>query len=93
MRLTSIPPSPEPPPDRQADPWHARSTRTGHYVGWCAAPPPEDGAFDFDADKQEWYKFDDEKVSLVSRDKILALEGGGEDHSAYILLYRSKPLA
>ncbi|TNY17430.1 hypothetical protein DMC30DRAFT_419798 [Rhodotorula diobovata] len=65
----------------------------GHYVGWCAAPPPEDGAFDFDADKQEWYKFDDEKVSLVSRDKILALEGGGEDHSAYILLYRSKPLA
>jgi len=32
-------------------------------------------------------------VSLVGRDKILALEGGGEDHSAYILLYRSKPLA
>ena len=67
----------------------------GHYVGWCAAPPPSsDGAaLDFDYDKQEWYKFDDEKVSLVGRDKILALEGGGEDHSAYILLYRSKPLA
>ncbi|BGP43280.1 deubiquitinating enzyme [Rhodotorula kratochvilovae] len=65
----------------------------GHYVGWCAAPPPENGAAEFDVDKQEWYKFDDDKVSLVSRDKILALEGGGEDHSAYILLYRSKPLA
>ncbi|GAA5945898.1 hypothetical protein JCM3775_003340 [Rhodotorula graminis] len=67
----------------------------GHYVGWCAAPPPSDNgaALDFDYDKQEWYKFDDEKVSLVSCDKILALEGGGEDHSAYILLYRSKPLA
>ncbi|GAA5917178.1 hypothetical protein JCM8208_003999 [Rhodotorula glutinis] len=67
----------------------------GHYVGWCAAPPPSDdgAALDFDYDKQEWYKFDDEKVSLVGRDKILGLEGGGEDHSAYILLYRSKPLA
>ncbi|BGP03291.1 Ubiquitin carboxyl-terminal hydrolase 6 [Rhodotorula toruloides] len=69
----------------------------GHYVGWCAANPNEgkEGAeaYDFDPDKQEWYKFDDDKVSLVSKDKILALEGGGEDHSAYILLYRSKSLA
>ncbi|GAA6006041.1 ubiquitin-specific protease UBP6 [Rhodotorula paludigena] len=69
----------------------------GHYVGWCAAAPNVEGDSDalhnFDPDKQEWYKFDDEKVSLVSREKILALEGGGEDHSAYILLYRSKALA
>jgi hypothetical protein len=28
-----------------------------------------------DPDQTEWYKFDDDKVSLVSRDKILALEG------------------
>lgn len=45
-----------------------------------------------DPDKQEWWKFDDEKVSRVTRDKITALEGGGEDHTAYILLYRSKKL-
>ncbi len=31
----------------------------------------------------------DDKVSVVSREKILALEGGGEDSVAYILLYRS----
>lgn len=31
----------------------------------------------------------DDKVSVVGRDKILALEGGGEDSVAYILLYRS----
>ncbi|KAK4049975.1 deubiquitinating enzyme [Microbotryomycetes sp. JL201] len=43
-----------------------------------------------DPDKQQWYKFDDDKVSQVSKDKITLLEGGGEDHSAYILLYRSK---
>lgn len=69
---------------------------SGHYVGWTASPQTNaDGSPDFDADpdKQEWYKFDDEKVSLVSKDKILGLEGGGEDHCAYILLYKSKSLA
>ncbi|GAA5864767.1 hypothetical protein JCM1840_004892 [Sporobolomyces johnsonii] len=48
---------------------------------------------DADPDQREWYKFDDDKVSLVGRDKIAALEGGGEDHCAYILLYKSKSLA
>lgn len=79
------------------DAWPTLHPRAGHYVGWCAAVPNVEGGSDaqhnFDPDKQEWYKFDDEKVSLVSREKILALEGGGEDHSAYILLYRSKALA
>ncbi|GAA5863401.1 hypothetical protein JCM8547_006970 [Rhodosporidiobolus lusitaniae] len=67
----------------------------GHYVGWCAATRNKDSAepnWEADPDKEEWYKFDDDKVSTVSRDKILALEGGGEDHSAYILLYKSKSL-
>ncbi|GAA6018668.1 hypothetical protein JCM11491_001253 [Sporobolomyces phaffii] len=67
----------------------------GHYVGWTASPQVNsDGTPDFDADpdKQEWYKFDDEKVSLIAKEKILGLEGGGEDHCAYILLYKSKSL-
>lgn len=46
-----------------------------HYVGWCAA---NDRGEIEDPDKQEWYKFDDDKVSTVSRDKITLLEGGGE---------------
>lgn len=58
-----------------------RACSTGHYVGWTASPQTlPDGSPDFDADpdKQEWFKFDDEKVSLISREKILGLEGGGE---------------
>ncbi|GAA5983336.1 hypothetical protein JCM11641_006037 [Rhodosporidiobolus odoratus] len=68
----------------------------GHYVAWSAAARNKESGepeWDEDPDKQEWFKFDDDKVSRVSRDKILGLEGGGEDHSAYILLYKSKALA
>ncbi|KNZ52165.1 ubiquitin carboxyl-terminal hydrolase [Puccinia sorghi] len=75
----------------------------GHYMAWvrCDAakanpnlPAPSTHDADpkklelQDPDDQEWYKFDDEKVSVVHKDKILALDGGGEDSIAYILLYR-----
>lgn len=60
-----------------------------------------------DPNKQDWYLFDDEKVSVVPQSKILTLDGGGmspahtstlltlfagEDHTAYILLYSAKKL-
>ena len=54
--------------------WLITSRSKGHYVGWCAS----DAKGDVDPDKQEWFKFDDEKVSMVSREKITLLEGGGE---------------
>lgn len=38
----------------------------------------------------DWYKFDDEKVSVFSKEKLSTLDGGGEDSSAYVLLYKSK---
>ena len=41
-------------------------------------------------DDEDWYKFDDEKVSIFPKEKIPTLEGGGEDSSAYVLLYKSK---
>ncbi|KDQ16979.1 hypothetical protein BOTBODRAFT_106145 [Botryobasidium botryosum FD-172 SS1] len=41
-----------------------------------------------DSMKEEWYKFDDDRVSVVDREKIASLDGGGEDSTAYILLYR-----
>ena len=44
-------------------------------------------------DDDDWYKFDDDKVSVFPKEKIPTLEGGGEDSSAYVLLYKSKPLA
>ncbi|GAA6018356.1 hypothetical protein JCM10207_000816 [Rhodosporidiobolus poonsookiae] len=75
----------------------------GHYIAWCAAPRPNQSSSDDekakdeelyeDPDRQPWYRFDDDKVTEVTREKIMGLEGGGEDHSAYILLYRSKALA
>ncbi|KAF9516715.1 hypothetical protein BS47DRAFT_1315175 [Hydnum rufescens UP504] len=76
----------------------------GHYIGWVkkdaidsslasgsglsSSKPRED----YDDPKDEWYKFDDDKVSIVNKEKILNLDGGGEDSTAYILLYRSKPI-
>ena len=45
----------------------------------------------FDED-EDWYKFDDDKVSIFPKDKIATLDGGGEDSSAYVLLYKSRPL-
>ncbi|SCV73153.1 BQ2448_7078 [Microbotryum intermedium] len=74
----------------------------GHYVGWTRADAMDrknkgkgkaETELDVeDPDKVEWYKFDDEKVTTVAKEKITLLEGGGEDHSAYILIYRSKSL-
>ncbi|KAH6912061.1 ubiquitin carboxyl-terminal hydrolase 6 [Coprinopsis sp. MPI-PUGE-AT-0042] len=43
-----------------------------------------------EADDEDWYKFDDDKVSIFPKEKIPTLEGGGEDSSAYVLLYKSK---
>jgi ubiquitin carboxyl-terminal hydrolase 14 len=68
----------------------------GHYIGFVKksvfhAKP--DGGPAFDEDDEDWYKFDDDKVSVFPREKLGTIDGGGEDASAYVLLYRSKPLA
>lgn len=39
---------------------------------------------------EDWYKFDDEKVSVFPKEKLSTIDGGGEDASAYVLLYRTK---
>jgi len=65
----------------------------GHYIGWVrkdGLAPQTDG--DYDGGDDNWYKFDDDKVSIVTQEKITSLDGGGEDSTAYILLYRSKRL-
>jgi ubiquitin carboxyl-terminal hydrolase 14 len=56
-----------------------------------AVPGPS--TLDLDAeDDENWYKFDDEKVTEFPKEKLATLEGGGEDSSAYVLVYRSKVL-
>lgn len=48
-------------------------------------------AYDSEED-EDWFKFDDEKVTDFPKEKLPSLEGGGEDSSAYVLVYRSKVL-
>lgn len=43
-------------------------------------------------DEGKWWWFNDEKVSEVDEEKISQLAGGGESHSALILLYRAVEL-
>ncbi|EJD05216.1 cysteine proteinase [Fomitiporia mediterranea MF3/22] len=74
---------------------------SGHYIGFVkknALLPVNVGNEEgqkgkLAEDDEDWYKFDDEKVSIFPQDKLNTLEGGGEDASAYLLLYRSKSLA
>jgi ubiquitin carboxyl-terminal hydrolase 14 len=41
---------------------------------------------------EDWFKFDDDKVIDFPKEKLPTLEGGGEDSSANVLVYRSKVL-
>ncbi|KIO05881.1 hypothetical protein M404DRAFT_15289 [Pisolithus tinctorius Marx 270] len=74
----------------------------GHYMGFVkksvfhggssvngSASTPDKG---FDEDDEDWYKFDDDKVSIFPKEKLGTIDGGGEDSSAYVLLYKSKTL-
>lgn len=63
-----------------------RTADSGHYISWVrkdaidASMPSQTG----------WWKFDDEEVSSVADEDILKLDGGGDWHSAYMILYREK---
>ncbi|KAF1827966.1 cysteine proteinase [Dissoconium aciculare CBS 342.82] len=63
------------------------SADSGHYTAYVkktAAPGKvEDG---------KWWWFNDDKVQEVESEKIETLAGGGESHSALILLYRAVEL-
>lgn len=52
-----------------------RTSSSGHYVGWVH----QSG--------DTWLKCNDDEVSMVTKEDILKLSGGGDWHSAYILLY------
>ena len=76
----------------------------GHYIGFVkkralhsnpvAAGAAGAGATgpQLDEDDEDWYKFDDDKVSIFPAEKLETLSGGGQDASAYVLLYRARPL-
>jgi len=59
----------------------------GHYIAFVARR-----ALTGKEEDQDWIKFDDDKVSVFPAEKLTTLDGGGEDSSAYVLLYQSKGL-
>lgn len=60
------------------------SADLGHYQAFVRN--------DDDLEGESWWRFNDNKVSEVKREKIELLAGGGESDSALILLYRAKGL-
>lgn len=83
-----------------------RAADGGHYVAWVKADPPAEdttaptpatgparraGASAASAaSAAPWIKLDDNKVSLTTAEEVLKLSGGGDWHTAYMLLYRAK---
>lgn len=57
-----------------------RSSSSGHYVAWVKKM------------RDEWIKFDDDKVTPVHSEDILKLSGGGDWHCAYVVVYGPKRL-
>ncbi|SLM33329.1 ubiquitin c-terminal hydrolase [Lasallia pustulata] len=66
------------------------SADSGHYTSYVK----KQGALDPKTGKRKeedgkWWWFNDDKVAEVDAEKIDTLSGGGESHSALILLYRA----
>ncbi|GES63149.1 ubiquitin carboxyl-terminal hydrolase 6 [Aspergillus terreus] len=60
------------------------SADSGHYTAYVKKQKNGNGEED-----GKWWWFNDEKVTEVEAEKIETLAGGGESHSALILLYRA----
>jgi ubiquitin carboxyl-terminal hydrolase 14 len=69
------------------------SADSGHYTSFVKKQGPLDPKTGKRGEEDgKWWWFDDDKVSEVEADTIATLSGGGESHSALILLYRAIPL-
>ncbi|KAL7808101.1 ubiquitin carboxyl-terminal hydrolase 14 [Trichoderma aethiopicum] len=69
------------------------SADSGHYTAYVkktASVDPKTGKKE--KEDGNWWWFNDDKVTEVTVDKVEALAGGGESHSALILLYKAIPL-
>lgn len=69
------------------------SADSGHYTAYVKKTAPVDAKTGKRKEEDgSWWWFNDDRVSEVTADKIDALAGGGESHSALILLYKAIPL-
>ena len=58
-----------------------RSSTSGHYVAWTRKPGTN-----------QWLQLDDDKVTPIGEEDVLKLSGGGDWHTAYVLLYSPRAL-
>ncbi|KAJ5887445.1 hypothetical protein N7495_007486 [Penicillium taxi] len=69
------------------------SADSGHYTAYVKQDSKSDdaqtGSKRREGDDSKWWWFNDDKVTEVEAEKIETLAGGGETHSALILLYRA----
>ncbi|KAF1764918.1 hypothetical protein GCK72_004869 [Caenorhabditis remanei] len=56
-----------------------RSSQDGHYVAWIRS-----------TEDNKWRLFDDEHVTIVDEEAVLKTSGGGDWHSAYVLIYEAR---
>ncbi|EWY89322.1 ubiquitin thiolesterase [Fusarium oxysporum NRRL 32931] len=69
------------------------SADSGHYTSYVKKAAPVDPKTGKKGEEDgKWWWFNDHQVSEVEAEKIATLAGGGESHSALILLYRAIPL-
>ncbi|KAI1203516.1 ubiquitin carboxyl-terminal hydrolase-like protein [Nemania serpens] len=69
------------------------SADSGHYTAYVKKTAPVDPKTGKRSEEDgKWWWFNDDKVTEVTADKIEALAGGGESHSALVLLYKAIPL-
>ncbi|KAK8251868.1 ubiquitin C-terminal hydrolase-like protein [Phyllosticta capitalensis] len=66
---------------------------SGHYTSFVKKEGQKDPSTGKrKAEDGKWWWFNDDKVSEVDEDRIETLSGGGQSHSALILLYRAVPI-
>lgn len=69
------------------------SADSGHYTSFVKKQGPKDPNTGKRKEEDgKWWWFNDDKVSEVDAERIQTLSGGGQSHSALILLYRAVPL-
>ncbi|KAL5118214.1 deubiquitinating enzyme [Pleosporales sp. CAS-2024a] len=69
------------------------SADSGHYTSFIKKQGAKDPATGKRKEEDgKWWWFNDDKVTEVDAERIQTLSGGGQSHSALILLYRAVPL-
>ncbi|KAH7158231.1 hypothetical protein B0J13DRAFT_543874 [Dactylonectria estremocensis] len=69
------------------------SADSGHYTSYVKKSAPIDPKTGKKGEEDgKWWWFNDDRVTEVEAEKIQTLAGGGESHSALILLYKAIPL-